>query len=222
MATKIDIKKALVSCFSANLKAHSITDTHISQTVDAYHSVLKDMEPDALEAATIHYISSATFFPTPGDLRQAALELQMIALGIPSAGEAWAQVQVARQYREASRCEIGIDLASGVDESEGYWASVQESGEHIDGCELCTPGGYFDNYDHPAVKATVELMGGLSRVMTGNPVSDRARFQDSYREVIAKEKTLFAMPQEVSGYIDQQKAKRISGEISLLSEGMKK
>jgi hypothetical protein len=219
MASRDDIKKALLFCLRANLKAHSIAEATLGESIDAYHSVLADLEPETLEAAVTHYVSSATFFPTPGDIRKSALELKLLSLGVPTASEAWAQVQKATRYRDSTFCKEGIELAEAIDQTEGYWSSIDAYSNHVESCELCIPGGPTEEYDHPTVKEAVVLMGGLSRVLTGNETSDRARFQKGYNEIIERETVLYGMPSPVRAYLKKQKGKAtLAGSINQIAK----
>lgn len=58
----------------------------------AYALVLADLEPDVLQAAVAQCLSTCRFFPKPAEIRQAAVSLKTRARGLPSAGEAWAEL----------------------------------------------------------------------------------------------------------------------------------
>src|SRR5690349_9083007 len=68
------------------------------ETLTLYHAVLGDLPADMAKAATIQYLSEGNpFFPTPGVLRDKAMDLQLLAAGLPTAGEAWGMVLAANR-----------------------------------------------------------------------------------------------------------------------------
>jgi len=63
------------------------------RTVEAYHLILGDLDADLLKAATLEIgAQDRAFFPSAGELRTVAFELLDRQRGIPTAGEAWAEV----------------------------------------------------------------------------------------------------------------------------------
>jgi len=63
------------------------------RTVEAYHLILGDLNADLLKAATLEIgAQDRAFFPSAGELRTVAFELLDRQRGIPTAGEAWAEV----------------------------------------------------------------------------------------------------------------------------------
>lgn len=93
---KLETVLNLMTGLSANYPNYKLTET----AVNIYARVLVDLPDDLVEAAAINIMSSpGAFFPTVGDWRNAALDLQWNELGIPSAFEAWEEV-----IREVRRC----------------------------------------------------------------------------------------------------------------------
>ena len=82
----------------------------MEQVGASYLLVLEDLGSDELKAAAAHYLSTGRFFPTPGDLRSAAMDLHRISFGIPAPLEAWAQVQSALHHLPGVACEEGQRL----------------------------------------------------------------------------------------------------------------
>jgi len=81
---------------SANYPNHTVT----KESIMIYARILSDIPDDLLEAAAVNIMASpGAFFPTVGDWRQSALDLQWNELGIPTAYEAWEEV-----LREVKRC----------------------------------------------------------------------------------------------------------------------
>jgi len=85
-----------MTAMSANYANYEMADVAPS----IYARVLQDIPDDLLEAAAINIMASpGAFFPTVGDWRQSALDLQWNELGIPSSFEAWQEVMT-----EIRRC----------------------------------------------------------------------------------------------------------------------
>lgn len=173
--------------------------------VEAHYLVLKDFDIRHLQAAAAQYLSEATFFPTPGNLRQSALDLVMSARGIPTAAEAWASVQDAWRYVYPFLCREGERLTNAALEAsrtgEGYWTSLAHEGAHKQACLVCKPGGFREVYSHPVVAEAVRSLGGRDNLFTDNPASDRARFIDAYREIVMRERKDASHIPEVTAFI---------------------
>jgi hypothetical protein len=71
---------------------------------EIYHMILSDIPKDALEAGAKTYLATSNaFFPSPGQWRQAALDV-VLSNAAPSAMEAWGevlrQIEISGYYRE--------------------------------------------------------------------------------------------------------------------------
>ena len=62
-------------------------------SIKAYHSILKDLEPELIERAVEDLGANSIFFPAAAEIRRAAFDLIEQSQGIPSATEAWGQVK---------------------------------------------------------------------------------------------------------------------------------
>lgn len=62
-------------------------------TLDIYKLTLADIPLDVLEAATLQIITTAKFFPAVSEIRDAATSIMLGLNKIPSAFEAWEEVQ---------------------------------------------------------------------------------------------------------------------------------
>src|SRR5688572_11055943 len=84
----------------------------LEEMVDTFYLLLEDLPADMVKAATVQYLSEGNpFFPSnPGVLRDKAMELQMLAMGIPSPAEAWGMVLTAVKYFQSVTCEEGARL----------------------------------------------------------------------------------------------------------------
>lgn len=196
MATKEQVTRAILAL--RYLPNSPITPANIPEIVSMFEVVLSDLPAKTLDAATRQYLSTETFFPTPGRIRELAMDLQMIAMGVPTPAEAWGMIINAIQHVPSMWCEDG--------------AAIREIGDvfkyknHMDNCGVCTTGGLREVYQSAAVESTVKMLGGRDAIITDNPTADRARFTDAYREVISRERTKTAMLPEVKGYIEQKRA----------------
>lgn len=191
------------------------------QVVREFHVVLSQWPDDLLEMAVLNYKSTETFFPTPGAINARVLDLQMIAMNIPTAGEAWSQVLNAIQHKSSIWCETGAALREQIPGKTGSaWRDAQNNYErHLDACTICKPcSGFSETYSHPAVAETVRLLGGRDALMTDNPAADRKQFIDAYRERITIEGRRSILPAEVQSFIEDNQAgqmmKRLVGGLS--------
>lgn len=177
-----------------------------AQVVREFHDVLGHWDDNLLDAAVLHYKGTETFFPTPGSLNNKILDIQLIAAGLPTASEAWSQVLDAIRYTSGVTCDDGWELRQKLDglPNGEYMTAIAEYGKHKDACKICTPGGYAEHYDHPAVAETVRLLGGRDALMTDNAAADRKQFVDSYRERLAIEGRKHIVPPPVKAYIASQ------------------
>jgi len=186
--------------------------------VETYFIVLKDFSPEHLKAAAAQYLGTGTFFPTPGNLREAAVDLVLSAKGIPTAAEAWANVQDAYKYVEPSFCEAGWNLrnealnAQRFHNGEMYNLAIGFIWEHEETCSACKPGGFRDVYNHPIVAEAVRRLGGRDALLTDNTAADRARFIEAYKEIVARERKEVARIPEVTAYIEDRRAALETGE----------
>jgi hypothetical protein len=223
MADRIQITRAVLTM--QYLPNSPITERNVESVVDTFEMVLSDLPAETVEAATRQYLSTEIFFPTPGRLREIAMDLQMLAIGLPTPAEAWGMVLSANKYSEKVLCQTGFDLyTAACNARETYQADLLTYSKHLKDCTVCVEGGYHEDYGHPSVAETVRLLGGRDIILTDNPTADRARFIEAYREVVARERTKTAMLPKVKQYIEttQQKSLSTDGAIKQLTKGMSK
>lgn len=207
MATKKDIFEIISKI--KYLPNSPVTDRNIGEIVEMFFSVLKDLSFPALNAACLQYLGEENpFFPMPGMLRSKALDLQLMALKIPTPTEAWGMVMNCLAYKEPVFCDENLKIRHTVKQLIGgeYLLALRILREHEEGCQICIKGGFISQFGHPAVAETVRRLGGLDVVMTGNPVPDRARFIDGYNEVLAQERMRLGMQPEVREFVAEQSA----------------
>jgi len=209
----------------------------LDEMVETFFLLLEDLPADMVKAATVQYLSEGNpFFPSnPGVLRDKAMELQMLAMGIPSPAEAWGMVMAGLKPAHHVFCETGAALRDACISGENYGATLAASKRHDKECAVCGKGisedvndygGFRDEYAHPAVAETVRLLGGRDVILTDNPVSDRKQFIDAYREVVARECMKMGMTPVVAKFVednrplllDDKKAAFETGERALLDK----
>lgn len=213
MASNQEITRAILSM--RYLPNSPITAANVPEVVGMFEVVLSDLPAECVDAATRQYLGTETFFPTPGRVREIAMDLQMLAMGVPTPAEAWGMVLTAEKHVPSVWCDEGLRLR----ELGGIW----DYKNHMDACEICTPGGLKEVYSHPVVAETVKMLGGRDVIITDSPTSDRARFIDAYREIVARERKKVAMLPEVKNYIDEKTlALNTGSQTKLLAERMAK
>ncbi len=161
-------------------------------------AILQDLDADLLHAAALQYLSENNQFtpvPTPGIIRDKAIDLEMLAVGVPTAGEAWGMVMEANKITGPTFCEEGAKLRDIAQNPQGaYWSAVANYDKHLDKCTICNPQPRAKmDYNHPLVERVVLNLGGRDAVITDNPAADRARFIEAYKEIYIRERGKHAM-----------------------------
>lgn len=181
----MDIITRLVAAFPQN----KIT----MATIEVYCEDLADMPTDLLRLAAAECRSRHDWFPTIHQIRQAAVDLGKRANQVPSAAEAWKEVQEAPIDGKVRR----------VREAEDGW--------HID--------NYHFQYSHPLVDKVARDMGWPGKFPTDNPVADRARFLQAYEaQIDATTAVALSLP-EVRGYVESG---AVGDGIKKLTKGMER
>jgi hypothetical protein len=198
----------------------------INDVLPLFLAVLEDLPVEMVRTATVQYCSEGNpFFPMPGVIRDKAMELQLLALGIPTPAEAWGMVLNARQYIPGTFCEAGAALRRDVEGNPpDYWQALNDYGDHMNACTVCDKGGFQDVYGHAAVEETVKLLGGRDVVLTENEVADRARFIEAYREIVKRERTKYSMIPRVRQFIEERATAVLNSpadRVKELASGMK-
>jgi hypothetical protein len=219
MANKEQITRAILSM--RYLPNSPITPANIPEIVSMFEVVLSDLPAETVDATTRQYLGTETFFPTPGRLREIAMDLQMLAMGVPTPAEAWGMVLTAETHVPSVWCEAGAELRKPVLPKD-YSAALYAYSKHMDSCDICKLGGLQEVYSHPVVAETVKILGGRDVIITDNPTSDRARFIDAYREIVARERTKTAMLPEVKNYVAEKSQNLIADGVKQLAKGLSK
>lgn len=205
MANKQDIHKILSRI--KYLPNSPITEKNVGEIVDMFFVILKDLSFELLDKAALFYLGEENpYFPMPGKLRTKALELQTLAMQIPTAAEAWGMVLNREQVQHGVICEKSRDLHEELEglTSGAYLLKIKEINTHENECDICKPTTFEPSYNHPMVARTVKLLGGLDAILSENPVADRARFVQAYTELLAREMSVVGMVPDVREYITEQ------------------
>ena len=172
--------------------------------IDLFELQLRDIPFEYLQGAVLQYTGQdKPFFPSnPGTLRELAFDIEMIAQGIPTASQAWAMVMRGPSRIEARICEKGHELRMNTDPtSKTYWRMIGEIADHEKVCDICMPASRDGSYGSKTVDEVVRLMGGRAVIFTDNAVSDRARFIESYRELVFIERQRLQLHPQVQELI---------------------
>ncbi len=206
MATKQDVYNIVQRI--KYLPNSPIKNGNASEIVEMFFVILKDLSFDLLDKATLFYLGQKEpYFPMPGAIREKALELQMIALKIPTPAEAWGMVLNRNTIQPGAMCDVSAQLHEEAKSLIGgeYLLKLKNITQHEAECEVCKPTTFEASYAHPIVARTVHLLGGLDAILSDNPVADRARFIQAYQEVLLRERTVIGMIPEVAQYVDEQR-----------------
>jgi hypothetical protein len=203
MATMDEIKRILA--LLSVLPNKTLREDNLEVGLEAYSLVLKDLDFEILQAAAAQYLSTATFFPTPGNLREAALELMLSAQGIPTPAEAWGSLATSRKTDDAVYCEERTRICNLPDTAETYWNKIDTLREHKKTCQVCKSPQTTEIFAHPLIGEVVRLLGGSDRLFTNNLTADRARFIEAYKERLEREKKEMARLPEVTSYIEKRR-----------------
>jgi len=136
-----------------------------------YFEVLHDIPLELLQNAARQCVAILKWFPKAAEIREQALQLVIIALGVPTANDAWAEV--CRRMRNPFRArEIGgtvVVTITGMYEEmpAGYLTPRQPTAE---------------DWSSPLIQKTIDGIGGWTALRASdNPVSDRSQFLLAYK-----------------------------------------
>lgn len=209
--------------------------------VNTYHRILEDIPIEFAQAAAAQYLSENNkFFPSnPGILRDIAFDLEMMARDIPAPAMAWAMVLSAKRKSAIYRCEEAEKIANqlakieqpGIIKTPEVCETVtslqKEYFEHSQKCSLCVLSDNTETeyeYEHETVSRVVYLMGGRDAIFTDNLTADRARFLESYRDLVALERRKLQIIPDVEKLVTS-KARPLIGNpaqgMKLLADKMK-
>lgn len=226
MATRQAIHK-IITLLSV-LPNCPITKENAVGVNEMFFAALEDVPEDFLQAAYLQYISGdRPFFPSnPGTLRELAFDLELVANKVPTAAQAWAMALDGPKKLSARWCETGARLRDSLltGSQENFGTNSRAYGMHVDKCGICNPHPRNGDYAHGAVTEAVLRMGGREAIFTENLAADRARFMDSYRELVIAERRKLQMVPVVRALVDSPSRPQLGvGEgVNLLTSRMAK
>lgn len=227
MATRIEIVtvlKMMSHLPNCPLSTGSDVDSQNANRmiVDLFELQLRDIPNEYLMGAVLQYTGQdKPFFPSnPGTLRELAFDIEMIAQGIPTAAQAWAMVMRGPQKIEARVCEAGHAIRKSIDPtSPDYWGKLADLAKHEKTCDVCMPTSKDGSYGSHTVDEVVRLMGGPRVIFTDNAVADRARFIESYRELVFIERQRIQLHPKVSELVENPSRPSLTGRAMGLLAG---
>jgi hypothetical protein len=142
-----------------------------------YWEVLRDIPTELLQTAARQCMATLKFFPKPAELREQALELVMMTLGIPNANDAWAEVtrKLGGNFR---------------------WREINgKMVLEVTGMLVVTEAGHLqarnpteEDWSTPLIQKTIDGVGGWAMLRASeNQVSDRAQFLRAYETYAMRE-----------------------------------
>ena len=116
MATEIDILR-VIKLLGDVYPSYKLS----SSAIEVYVRLLEDIPSQILELSALDHISHSTFFPSIAELRSAAFSIIEAADPIPTAYEAWSEVQVKiRQVGHFNSPQFDNPLISHVVDQLGW------------------------------------------------------------------------------------------------------
>jgi hypothetical protein len=142
-----------------------------------YWEILRDIPTELLHAAARQCMATLRFFPKPAELRDKALEIIMMTLGIPNANDAWAEVskRLTGRFR---------------------WRQIQGKMQlEIIGMLVETEGGYLrerqpvdSDWSTPLIQRAIDGIGGWAALRASeNVIADRSQFLRAYEAYAMRE-----------------------------------
>ena len=121
MATIAEVTRILAGLTTVFPSAPELNEANYTM----YYRILGDLDASVIDAAALQFAASHTFFPSAGELREAAMVLNEQAQGLPSAEEAW--TEVTRSFH-----------------THGYYRGPPEWTHPVIGKAVAALGGYAD------------------------------------------------------------------------------
>ena len=132
-------------------------------TLDIYADHLQDMDYQTFKLAVDRHIQHSKWMPVVADIREAAMLNFVDKAGVPSPADAWKET--SKHLRDDTSVTVGTLTA------------VNRINDH--------------EWSHPIVKRAAESLGWLDLWLTRdtNTTSNRARYMDTYKELLQSLKT---------------------------------
>lgn len=117
-------EKAVLEVFAV-LGAAFPNFTATRETIVVYGRVLTDISDELVQAAALDCLSKCRFFPTIGELRDAAIAIRTNRQALPSAFEAWEEVtRGIRQYGHGRQPEFSHPWVGQAVRQIGGWDRI--------------------------------------------------------------------------------------------------
>jgi len=112
----------VMTFLSASYPRHQLTD----ETLEAYRAIVGDLDVALFRAAALQIASrDSPWFPSAGQLRQAAFRLLEREAGVPDAGTAWGEVcKLIREVGHWGVPEYSHPLIGAAVDGIGGWADL--------------------------------------------------------------------------------------------------
>ena len=181
---------------------------------------------DELQAAAAACVteSGRAFAPSVGEVMGAVMRLRAQATGLPSAAEAWEQINRPRYLRDVL-CPGGVALYEDVfmaqNDAAEYNRTLKLYQLHRFNCRECKQELAHPDI-HPAAERVARQFGWPSTFPGDNPEADRAHYIRAYDAEIKRETERQAQPVQVQRYIAANNSENVTGAIAALAEGMRK
>jgi hypothetical protein len=143
-------------------KYYNASDRMSAEVMNIYVEHLRDMNYETFKLAVDRHIETSTWMPTIAQIREAAMTNFIKRAGVPSPGEAWG--------------EVSKNLKNDRQVNAGTLTSVNYIDDH--------------EWSHPIVRKAAEQIGWQDLYWAyreggaGAMVSNRARYMDTYRELL--------------------------------------
>ena len=199
----------------------------------AYISLLADLPDELLRAAIQHCAATQTFFPTPGEIREAAANLGKLSYNVPSADEAWSELvndAHAPRKHKVYCAEYARMFEHVHDDPDNYLRAVADLGLHEGSCGECQMLTTEYQFSHPLIGEVAKRLGWPERFWSDNIGVDRGRFiktyEDTIRRMTDQSKLLPAVRQYVDDerqlYLDDRRAALETGEHAELKQQLRR
>lgn len=129
-------------------------------TLDIYAQYLADMDEETFERAIDRHIQHSEWMPKVSQIREAAMLNFVDRAGVPSPAEAWSET--SRHLHDDKSVNVGT------------LTNVNRINDH--------------QWSHPIVKRAAEMLGwqDLWFSKNDNVVSNRARYMDTYKQLLTE------------------------------------
>jgi hypothetical protein len=191
-----------------NYLSGAYRETVNTNTVDVYADALSNLSNETFEMAIKYCVQESPFFPKPADILKAAIRLEKLINGVPSAEEAWEDLQKAYAprmitvyCREHDRLE---DMAAGQD-PEHYWDHINNLKLHEASCKECHQEVKEYPFLHSLVRDAAMSIGWPNRIDLVNIGITHAQFIKIYQARVDLLAENAKMMSEIKEHVEGQK-----------------